>query len=394
MNSPIRYITWILLICLFTYIYYALSQPEMLHIGAGSGDFQAYWIYGKTFLNGGNPYSSEIVSLTAKSFGLPEFIAPLYIPPHGLPIISVVALLDLDTARKLWFITCIFLIPFSLYVLSSINHQSLHLNKRLKLYILIFIFLPFYLNLSLGQITPLLLFIYILSLQIITKGRYYCAGLLVSLLTIKPHLFLFVFLTFFILTIKVKKYDFLVGLITGVMILFLPAILINPEILPIYISNMLQNQAEWKTPTIASWLYLKFNLELTTARLIPLVLGVVVFGLFVKNWKISSPDKLLIWANFALLLSILTAPYLWSYDYILILPAQALFLINYNKAIGTKGYALLIILNSLLWLAPNNYIYDFWFILPNLIVLLILFLLIILEKFPSDITITSIKKCP
>jgi len=161
----------------------------MSFIGAGRGDFLAYWIYGKTIISGANPYDAASVRLVIHTLGIEHNIPPLYVAPHGLTLFSLFALFDLETARKLWFITNIIFISLIVMKLCQPSSMKKELSKYLILFTVTLVFMPLYLNLFLGQLAIFLAFVFYFSLELVREKRFLVAGFLMSLLTIKPHLF-------------------------------------------------------------------------------------------------------------------------------------------------------------------------------------------------------------
>jgi hypothetical protein len=297
-----------------------LVNPENISVD----DFGHFWASGRQFLNSTNPYDAEqlvILQEQAGGIGFDTRIPSLTLtPPWSLLIFAPFSILNYQFARLAWLYVNIAIIIFATQQLWILYHGS---KNRMWLALLaIFTFAPTISVLMKGQVTIWLL-IGLVGFLLFTEGKLNewigCASLL--LLAIKPQLFYLFWPAIGLWLIQTRQWGILlksVVIITGV---FLVLLIPNPLLFSQYIYAMKTYPAsEWATPTIGAYLRLfAFGINNFWVQYIPAIF--TIFWLIVHylktfqtwNWRKEIPTLLF--------LSLLTSPYAWTYDQVLLLPA-------------------------------------------------------------------------
>lgn len=365
-----------LLLCLYNIVlWYILSLPGFENIGASSGDLLPFWIAGKVALQGGNPY--DLTSLVAEIRQIIPSIntlLPVYNPPWAFTILIPLSLIPFSLLPKIWFILSfnIILISFLLswqYFSKSVKELPIFPSKLAV--ITVAIFFPIYQTLALGQLVPIILLCLVTTLGILSSESKstlsdIIAGILLVVTTIKPHLLTLTYLYLILILLNSKNYRFLSAfMLTFILSCIIPSIL-NSNIYHFFLqSNPIPMQ--WKNPTIGVWLLLIFGQEHIWLRFLPLVVGVLSLILWFVLTKQKYLSKNILYIT--LPVSLMISPYLWTYDFILLLPFMVFLLAENTIAENNhkKSYCSfiipggLIICNILLWIMPPEMHFAVWY---------------------------------
>jgi hypothetical protein len=177
------------------------------------------------------------------------------------------------------------------------------------------LFLPTLTAIYMGQVNTLVYFGLALTLFCQQKGRHTLAGAALAITLLKPHL---VYLTVPILLLQAltnRRWRFLIGF--GSMLLALTGItfLLRPSFLTEYITTMAGgNLLNWATPTLGGVLGTTVGWQ--EARLMGLgILPLALWWWWCNRNRIPFP----ILVQITLLISVITAPFGWGYDAIVLL---------------------------------------------------------------------------
>ncbi len=277
-------------------------------------DYIEYWSSGRINISGGNPYAPEEMVRIQKQIDstLSEAIM-MWNPPWLLGFSMVLGFFNYSMSRILWFFFELFAIFFSADLLWQVYGGNP--KKRWIAWIAILGFGPTLHALKLGQITPFILLGIAGFLYFQKKDKPFWAGVMVSLIFIKPHLLYLFIIAMLLWSIINRKWQLLVGIAVGILLPFLIASLPNPGLTSQYFNAMLNYPPEyWQTATLGTPLRLLLGQDLFFLQFIPMLLGLVWFLVFwlrnSKLWDWTSTLPLIV------LVSTATSAYGWVFDLI------------------------------------------------------------------------------
>lgn len=349
-----------------------LTNPAYLN----ADDFFHFWVSGNQNFHGLNPFDPQTIErMRSQEGGIPiqTTISVTLNPPWVISVFMPFGLLDYSISRMIWLILTIGIIQLSAQVLWQVYSGGQ--NKRWFGILAVFIFSPTISALEKGQITIFALlgltgFLYF----IIIKRNDWLAGACLSLVSFKPQLVLLFWLALLIWVIQQRHWKILLGVIIAILFLTIVTILFNPLVLQQYFT-MLHSYSisDWANPTIGSYLrFFWLGIDKFWLQYLPSLIGAVWFLYYWYHHY-----KLWDWANelpIILLASLITSPYAWTYDQVILIPAiiQATIWIvvdwkRYSTVIIAISYLALNLLNLLL----HTKLDEFWFIwlAPTLLIL-------------------------
>jgi hypothetical protein len=165
----------------------------------------------------------------------------------------------------------------------------------------------------------------------------------------------------------IQQHRWLIPISTSITIfsLTLIAMAFNPQIIKQYIGMLQTYQvSDWAVPTIGSYLrFFWFGLDKFWVQFLPAILGGIWFIYYWykqhESWNWS--DELPI----ILLVSLLTSPYSWTYDLVILIPALLLaviWVISDWKRWSTLVLGIIFLGLNILDLVLHMSLDDFWFI--------------------------------
>ncbi len=177
-------------------------------------------------------------------------------------------------------------------------------------------FPPFWATFRHAQISFLILISFYYFIYFRDKNKNLLSGFFLSLSLIKPHLLYLIYILALGKDLKDKKFKSSFGLILGVTLLSLFALLIEKNIWSWYF-NALKNPPIFKTTTIGSFIGNYFNVSIDFFKLLPSVV-LSIFALYLVSSKKEVNSKLLI---LLVPLSLITSAYGWIFDHLVMLPS-------------------------------------------------------------------------
>lgn len=315
---------WVRPVILFaaTLLILRLPQPFPEHLA--KVDFQAYWGASYLLSQSENFADGEKLLQVQHQFtGWTEESAQMtWNPPWLLAWLLPYTLVEFNQASWLWFLTNISLLFASTWVMWQLFAQKAKTKEKMGIGLLItFFFVPTLTLLLVGQITTLVLFGLVLFLYFFRQNRFFLAGSSLSLVTIKPHL-LYITLPFLLLhLVWHKQWRTLTGFALPILLGTLVALALRPTFPWEYAATMGESSLLRLTvPTLGYFLSTVFGWS--GFRL----MGVIILPMVLLYWY-RHPHKqrlnLVIWSMATLLLSIITSPFGWSFDMVLLLmPVQ------------------------------------------------------------------------
>lgn len=322
----LRLLTWVALLFGMVLVVWLSLNFLLLKFSTPSGDFIEYWSAGQLLLEGANPYDPEALLLLQRAIGREE-PRPLlmYNPPWVLPMILLFALLPYSVGRFLWFS---FHSVVLLLCASLIWRLYGGVWKRVWIsWVLIFTFFPTFELLLAGQIGAFILLGVVLFLYFEHRGMGVAAGISTLFVAVKPqvcYLFWFVLLLW---CFRYKKWSVLLSCFLVFLAALAISLVFNPQVFNQYLYMVVNHPpVEWITPTLGAALRLLWGAEKFGLQFVSVVLGGgwLVYRWYHHrldwNWKEEMPGLLFV--------SILTSPYVWTHDYIVvILPVIYAFII-------------------------------------------------------------------
>lgn len=311
-------VSMILILCgLLSLVIFLLSR---INLSFPLHDYLEYWSAGRLDFQGYNPYDPNLLLGMQHSVGW-KIERPLMMwnPPWILPILIPFSLLTYSQSRLLWFFTSVGIIVFA-----ANQSWRLYLGSQRKYWIgliISFLFTPILYTLLLGQSAPWILLGIVGFLLFIDKPKsLWIAGAWAALITIKPQLFYLFFIVLLFWCIENKSWKVLIGCISTIAVGLLIASLFNPDVLLEYIQALFNYPPEnFATPTLGFLLRALFGYEKFWLQFLPPSLGVIwlVFYWLKKhsswNWRNEIPILMFV--------SIITSPYTWNHDQLILIPA-------------------------------------------------------------------------
>jgi glycosyl transferase family 87 len=300
---------------------YALSHPLQ--------DFVEYWTAGHLFVARMNPYSLTEMFQAQRALGWPEPVPEMVLsPPWILPLIAPLGLLkSYSAAWLLWVAVLSALLMLSTRLLLSVYDRGgtvLRSESSTSRCLLGFTFYPALVCLKFAQVGPLLLLGIAGFLWFDDRKRPVWAGISLALAAIKPQLLYLFWLALLLHSVRQKKWKELVsvsamlGLLTGI------ALLIDRRAMFEYWQLSTTPYVKLFPSALGALLRrLPGAREMFWLQFVPTVVGVVCLAIqwrrFRDNWH---------WAEqmpFLVTLTVLSAPYGWTFDeVVLVVPIVAL----------------------------------------------------------------------
>jgi hypothetical protein len=323
-------------------------------------DFTHYWAAGKLNLSGDNPYSTNLVQNLRNSIhgqeANPEKICISYTPPWSLILLMPFGLLQYSISRLLWFLVSVGLLIFSVNKIWQLYSGS---QKYIWMaWLIAFAFSPTLTQLRKGQIVIwAVVGISGFLWQVERKENDWLAGIYPTLLLVKPHLTYLFWPALLLWSFQQRRWKLLIAfLITFVSVLSF-AIAFNSNVLQEYILGVAENSPlEWFTASLSNHLRLWLGYELIWLQFIPALFGLgwLLFFWFKHRHKWDWLENMPI----ILLISLLTAPFAWTDDHIiLIIPILAIFAHFSNQKIqkSTLIVVFLLILINIVELVSHKF---------------------------------------
>jgi hypothetical protein len=277
-------------------------------------DFISYWSAGKLLLHHADPYSYPGVLAMEHSAGYSD-ARPIIMrnPPWAAFLIAPLGMLSPLAAMLLWTLALL------ACVIIFLRLQKIPARDAM----LPFLFAPVAASLSAGQSSPFLLLGFVLFLYL-EKRRPFAAGASLLLLALKPHLFLMFWAVLLLEAIagqpRRERLKSLAGLAVALLCTTGIALLFDPLIWQHYIAML--HTAELRNeflPTLSELLRMAININTGWLLFVPTGLALIWAVFFYlrrrSQWDWASDGMLL------MLVAVLTSPYGWFSDQVVLLPA-------------------------------------------------------------------------
>lgn len=298
---------------------------------AKNSDFFQFWAAGRTILQRNDPYDPLDWRQIYEQEGhwrwqtdQRVFLYPLW---TAFPFVAL-ALLPVSAAFLIWTLMSEALlfasVVFSTRALGWSNH-----NWWLLLTLATAVaFEPVSLTILFGQIGILLLCFVSGCLYLTSRGCHARAGVLLALTLIKPQLFLLVYPVLIVTMVLQRRWSFLAAFATTVGALFVSSWLLVPHWIGAWQAHVGRSAALRLTLSPTIWgashsVALAFRREdlcpVVGIAALGILLGILTFALFSRRKVMAKTDALRTSLSLSMLVSLLVAPYILSYDYVLLL---------------------------------------------------------------------------
>ncbi len=284
-------------------------------------NFSKFWIAGHMVLRGLNPYDPaqwyrEHVQLGATWIPDRIFLYPL---PQAF-FLAPLGLLSASQAFLVWSFLSQLTIAAACFLL--LRSTASARKKRLFVPAVLFLlfFGPVYLSLQLGSIGSIALAVLVGAILLLDRGKTFLAGLLLSLLILKPSQALPILLLIGCWFLFERNWKAIVGMLVGGVALLISGLLYDPQ----WIQKFLGNSETVSARTLGlqsnvfGFAYLACNRNVNCMWIFGSTAAIVVmlFGAFYL-WR--NRRRLTAWQAFNIIipLSFVSALYLWSYDQLL-----------------------------------------------------------------------------
>ncbi len=292
-----------------------LTSPRIL----ATDDFVQYWAAGRVVLQGANPYDPAALSQWQAASGRTSYEANAptiaWNPPWILPFLMPLGAIPYPWARIVWFCLSLAGLVISVRVLwrtygGEQDFEPLALA-------LVLAFPPTLSALRVGQLGPLLLAVLMGLLLAGIRGRWAVAGACAALLTIKPQLFHMLIVALILWAITERSLSLVIGGAVALLSALGVAAAVDPGVLGQYLTAVTTYPPDaWATPTVGGLLRLLLGVDRFWLQFLPSVLGNLWLCWY--WWRRRDSWSWVKQVPILTLVGLLTAPYLWSYDLVLL----------------------------------------------------------------------------
>ncbi len=329
-------------------LFLAIIAFSRLKLSVPLYDYVNYWSAGRLNAQGDNPYNLEqLLTLQHQGGWTEPWAIPTWYPPWALPVLMLFSQFEYSTSRLLWFLVSVCILVFAI-----IQSWKMYAGPPKKVWVGLLIgtlFTPTLISLMLGQASPWILLGLMCFLIYVKQPRtYWLAGIFAGLTSIKPQLLILFWITLILWSFHQKKWQVLAGSAVTIIAGFVISIGYNHNVLIEYIQSLQSSPPFYlATPTLGYYLRIIFGLDKSWLQFVPTLLGVLwllfYWHLKSSNWDWLQEIPILLFA------SLITAPFTWNHDMMVLTPAlmQAtiLLLVSQNRLVKFSILVVFILAN-------------------------------------------------
>ncbi len=306
-----------LLAAVFTYN----TLQNLSHEDVRDSNFAKFWIAGHMILQGQNPYDHDQWHAAQVQLGatwIPDWIF-LYPLPQAYFLVPL-ALLPAAPAFIVWSLVSQVILAASCFLLLGAARVKSRLVLLMCLVLFMLFFGPTYLTLQVGSIGAIALGVVVAAILLLERRRYFLAGLLLSLLILKPSQALSILFLIGLWFLLRRNTQAILGMLAGGVILLVSGFLYDP----LWVQKFLANSGAVSArnfgiqSNIFSFAYLACGRSVSCmwlsgglAAFLVLALGTLLLWRHRESWTDWQALNVIIPLGF------LTAVYLWAYDQLL-----------------------------------------------------------------------------
>ncbi len=282
---------------------------------AAHKDFIAYWAAGHLLVEHGNPYDTTAVLKLERSAGF-VLAEPIFMrnPPYALLLAAPLGFMGPNFGAVFWSLLIVASVVVSIRLL-----RVLHGSAEDSCHLLGYLFAPVLSCIVLGQTSAFVLLGLTVFFTVHGK-RPVLAGISLLLLTIKPHLFCALGVTLVAWLITRKQYRTIGACCLGLIGCSFATLAFFPSVWTDYWNVLAAAQAESQLiPTVSAMFRLTVGRGAAWTQFVPAALACVWAVYYF--WRQKARWDWMLHGSFVLLVSVLTAPYSWLPDEVVVLPA-------------------------------------------------------------------------
>ena len=349
------------LVILFIILVFGLLTWGMYEMLTGPArynnrDFMSLFAGGKAILRGLDPYDPvDWLPLRAElgSTWMPDDRAPF--PLWTLLLVLPFAALDLGWAAAAWLAFSLCVLGGGMFLLISTYYpKPLPVAEFALVALFTFTYRAVLVSMNNGQITFLLFFLLALFLWLVRQERPFLAGIILSFVIIKPNAFVLFVPAFGLWLLWQRRWRIVAGAAAGGAAMFTISWLVLPGWLAEWLNVTGKTEVTAITPTVWGLAYEIWPEYWALLGLIFVVGVTAVLGLIIfRNRNLNETEVM----PLALIGSLLTTPYAWVYEHLLLLiPATLVFLVSQKRSSAATAWLLLAFIMpwGTLWLADSR----------------------------------------
>jgi hypothetical protein len=300
-------------------IWFLISHQQKIRSTVASRDSIQYWATGKLLIHHENPYSVRDVETLESSQGYSSDRPLMFrCPPWALWIVVLPGLLSAYWAWAIWLATLLLSLIVSMRLIWRMYGQG---PKPADAFLLAgYLFSPVPACLVAGQVGLLLLLGIVVFLAFEQK-RPFLAGAALMLPMVKPHIFALLWPILAIWILTRRKWSLLAGFVGAFLIAMSIALAFDPAVFIQY-REMLHQQAIQNEfiPALSGMIRALFFHRVFWVQFVPLGLGLLWCAWYYSrnqdNWNWRQQGLIV------LVVAVLTTPYAWMTDEVVLLPAM------------------------------------------------------------------------
>lgn len=277
------------------------------------GDFTGYWSASYLFRIGSNPYDEKLMLQTQRDvIGSDlDFVVMAWNPPVLFVFLVPLTYMTFINASATWFVINLLLILLACILLARMYFPD-DLKHLILYFVTAMLFSPVLSALAIGQITSLVLFGLTAFLYFSQKRYWFAAGLVLLLISVKPHMAILPGLYILLFFLKRRISHGLIGLLVGGLICVVGLFLFRVEWIADLSKLLSIAPLGWATPTFGGILS---KWQITDLGRFGLVLFIPLV-IFLALKKTPEPKVIL---PTLILLNVPFTVFGWSYDQIVLL---------------------------------------------------------------------------
>jgi hypothetical protein len=339
-----------------------ITLPASRQTHGNVNDFVEYWTAAHQVFHGNDPYAAGPTLALERQVGFAQS-NPLIMrnPPWIVPVIAVFGLLPFAAAQNLWLGCGLISLLISARWLWGL-YQEKGQSPWTSL-VATALFLPVTVALAIGQISPLVLLGVAGFLHFEKQGKLGWAGGFLFLVAQKPHLIFLLWVALLLWSIRMSVGRTLAALTSITVAASLVAVALDHSIFAQYFSLFTRDRVLLElTPTASGLL----RLSLPQYPLVQLLPALLAFIWFCFYWR-SSRDRWQ-WREempVLLLVSLLTTPYGWFFDQVVLLPCAfqvVAWLMTSRRLVSTRVAGLYLAANAAALALILGHRTTFWYV--------------------------------
>jgi Glycosyltransferase family 87 len=299
-------------------IWFLVAHQQTIRAGASKRDSIAYWAAGELLVHHQNPYSAPDVLALQRSQGYvgqkPLMMRPM---PWSVWIFLPLGLLNVYWAWIIWTAILVACLIVSIRICWRLYGKEPKPPAAFTL--AAYLFAPVA-GCLVGGAMGMILLVGIVLFLYLEQDRPFWAGVALLIPIAKPHIFGLLWLILLVWVLARRKWSVAAGAASALVLASCVVLVFDPHIFQHY-RAMMHDQAIQNEfiPALSGMIRVLFFRRFFWVQFVPLALGFVWSGWYYWsnhenwNWRVHGPAVLVV--------SLLTTPYAWMTDEVVLLPA-------------------------------------------------------------------------